>query len=285
MSEPIPDKGRVLTAMSAFWFEHFAGVVASHLISTDLDDAARAGARVPELAGRVDAVPRAEMLPIECIVRGYITGSAWKEYRSRRAPCTARRCPPGCSSRRRCPSRCSPRRPRPDERPRREHLLRAGRRPGRRRAGRAGPRACRSSCYRQGAELGRRARHHHRRHQVRAGPRRRRAGRVRRGAHARTRRASGRPTSGRPAPTPPSFDKQPRARLPRRPRLGQAARRRPPLPAEVVKRHERPLRRGLRAHHRPLVRRLARRRLSPAGGGHRSPTGWAERWDPLHHGR
>jgi phosphoribosylaminoimidazole-succinocarboxamide synthase len=81
MDEPVPDKGRVLTAMSAFWFEKFAGVVKSHLISTRLDDLP-AEARDPEWEGRVMLCRRAEMLPIECIVRGYITGSAWKEYRS-----------------------------------------------------------------------------------------------------------------------------------------------------------------------------------------------------------
>ncbi len=79
MTEPIPHKGRVLTAMSAFWFDHFRGVVGSHLISTDLADLPPA-AQDPDLAGRVMLVHRAEMLPIECIVRGYITGSAWKEY-------------------------------------------------------------------------------------------------------------------------------------------------------------------------------------------------------------
>jgi phosphoribosylaminoimidazole-succinocarboxamide synthase len=78
MAEPIPDKGRVLTAMSAFWFEQFDGVVGSHLISTKLSDLP---VEVdPEWAGRVMLCKKAEMLPIECIVRGYITGSAWKEY-------------------------------------------------------------------------------------------------------------------------------------------------------------------------------------------------------------
>ncbi len=81
MDEPIPDKGRVLTAMSAFWFELFADVVPGHLISTDLADLP-AQAQLPELEGRVMLCRRAEMLPIECIVRGYITGSAWKEYKA-----------------------------------------------------------------------------------------------------------------------------------------------------------------------------------------------------------
>ena len=74
MEEPIPHKGRVLTATSAYWFEQVADVVGSHLVSFDppgLD---------PTEVGRVMLVRRAEMLPIECIVRGYITGSAWKEY-------------------------------------------------------------------------------------------------------------------------------------------------------------------------------------------------------------
>ena len=81
MAEPIPEKGRVLTAMSAFWFEQFAGVVGSHLISTSLGDCPPAAQR-PEWEGRVMLCRRAEMLPIECIVRGYLTGSAWKEYRT-----------------------------------------------------------------------------------------------------------------------------------------------------------------------------------------------------------
>jgi phosphoribosylaminoimidazole-succinocarboxamide synthase len=79
MAEPIPHKGRVLTAMSAFWFERFADVVGNHLLATDLDDVPEA-ARRPELAGRVMLAREAKMLPIECIVRGYLTGSAWKEY-------------------------------------------------------------------------------------------------------------------------------------------------------------------------------------------------------------
>ena len=79
MNEPVPDKGRVLMATSAFWFETLAHIGGSHLISTDLDDFPEAAQR-PELAGRSMLVRKAEMLPIECIVRGYITGSAWKEY-------------------------------------------------------------------------------------------------------------------------------------------------------------------------------------------------------------
>jgi phosphoribosylaminoimidazole-succinocarboxamide synthase len=83
MAEPIPDKGRVLTAMSAFWFEQLADIVPGHLLSTDLADLPESAQKVgaeADLAGRVMLTRRADMLPVECIVRGYITGSAWKEY-------------------------------------------------------------------------------------------------------------------------------------------------------------------------------------------------------------
>ncbi len=79
MDQPIPDKGRVLTAISAFWFDELGGVAPHHLLSTDLADLP-AEAQDPSLAGRVMLVRKAEMLPLECIVRGYLTGSAWKEY-------------------------------------------------------------------------------------------------------------------------------------------------------------------------------------------------------------
>jgi phosphoribosylaminoimidazole-succinocarboxamide synthase len=78
MAEPIPDKGRVLTAITAFWFERLADVAPNHLVSLDVPVAASS----PEaLAGRTMVVRKAEMLPIECIVRGYLSGSAWAEYR------------------------------------------------------------------------------------------------------------------------------------------------------------------------------------------------------------
>jgi phosphoribosylaminoimidazole-succinocarboxamide synthase len=85
MAEPIPHKGRVLTAMSAFWFAELSGVVPGHLLSTalaDLPPAVQDVAAEADLAGRVMLTTKAQMLPVECIVRGYITGSAWKEYRA-----------------------------------------------------------------------------------------------------------------------------------------------------------------------------------------------------------
>ncbi len=79
MNEPVLHKGRVLTAISAFWFDQLADIAPSHLISTDVNDVPAAAA-VDDLAGRVMVTHKADMLPVECIVRGYITGSAWKEY-------------------------------------------------------------------------------------------------------------------------------------------------------------------------------------------------------------
>jgi phosphoribosylaminoimidazole-succinocarboxamide synthase len=81
MNEPIADKGRVLTAMTAFWLEHLRDVAGSHLISTELADLPEE-ARKPEWEGRVMLCHKADMIPVECIVRGYITGSAWKEYKA-----------------------------------------------------------------------------------------------------------------------------------------------------------------------------------------------------------
>ncbi|HUR18587.1 MAG TPA: phosphoribosylaminoimidazolesuccinocarboxamide synthase [Acidimicrobiales bacterium] len=82
MNEPVPDKGRVLTAMTAFWLEHLADVAPSALVSVDTADFPDMRAGTDDLAGRTMLVRRAQMLPIECIVRGYLSGSAWKEYRS-----------------------------------------------------------------------------------------------------------------------------------------------------------------------------------------------------------
>jgi len=78
MAEPIPDKGRVLTAITAFWLEQLSGVAPNHLVSLDVPAVA---GDVPDLEGRVMVVRRAEMLPVECIVRGYLSGSAWAEYK------------------------------------------------------------------------------------------------------------------------------------------------------------------------------------------------------------
>ena len=84
MDEVIPDKGRVLTAMTAAWLEELADLAPNHLISADTADFPEGAATLPGgleyLAGRSMLVHRAEMLDIECIVRGYLAGSAYKEY-------------------------------------------------------------------------------------------------------------------------------------------------------------------------------------------------------------
>ena len=84
MAEPIPDKGRVLTAMTVAWLEELDDLAPNHLISADTADYPEGVAGLPggldALAGRSMLVRRAEMLDIECIVRGYLAGSAYKEY-------------------------------------------------------------------------------------------------------------------------------------------------------------------------------------------------------------
>ena len=86
LPQPIPRKGEVLTQITAWWLSQLESTVDHHLIAVDPDDIER---RVPELsetrrqwAGRSILVRRTEPLPVECVVRGYISGSAWKEYRT-----------------------------------------------------------------------------------------------------------------------------------------------------------------------------------------------------------
>jgi phosphoribosylaminoimidazole-succinocarboxamide synthase len=83
---PIPDKGRVLTALSLHWFALTGDIVTNHVISARLEDFPE-GARDPGLAGRSLLVRRLEMLPLECVVRGYLAGSGWKEYGRSRSVC------------------------------------------------------------------------------------------------------------------------------------------------------------------------------------------------------
>jgi len=76
---PVPDKGKVLAGLSAFWFERTAEICANHLISyTDVPD---------EVRGRGLLVEELEMFPVECVVRGYLTGSGWKDYLKTGAVC------------------------------------------------------------------------------------------------------------------------------------------------------------------------------------------------------
>jgi len=78
LPDPIPDKGAVLTQMSVFWFELLADICPNHFLSTDVP---------AEVAGRAIRVRRLDMYPVECVVRGYLSGSGWRGYRTSGAVC------------------------------------------------------------------------------------------------------------------------------------------------------------------------------------------------------
>jgi phosphoribosylaminoimidazole-succinocarboxamide synthase len=88
MPNGIPDKGRVLTQMSLFWFELTADIVENHLITADATEyPACIGKYIEVLAGRSMLVKRAEVVPVECVARGYLAGSGWREYREKGTVC------------------------------------------------------------------------------------------------------------------------------------------------------------------------------------------------------
>ncbi len=88
MPTPIPDKGRVLTAMTDFWLDHLGDLVETHLVSVDpAEFPAGLSAHADLLAGRSMLCRRAQPLAIECVARGYLSGSGWKEYRATGAVC------------------------------------------------------------------------------------------------------------------------------------------------------------------------------------------------------
>jgi phosphoribosylaminoimidazole-succinocarboxamide synthase len=79
----IPNKGRVLTQISLFWFDFLSDIVPNHLVTADVERYPQALRKYDDqLRGRSMIVQRAEMFPVECVVRGYISGSAWKEYKA-----------------------------------------------------------------------------------------------------------------------------------------------------------------------------------------------------------
>ncbi len=83
MNEPIPDKGFVLTQISAFWFRQMEDIVPNHIISVDVADyPAECQPYADILEGRSMLVKKAKPLPVECIVRGYVSGSGWKDYKA-----------------------------------------------------------------------------------------------------------------------------------------------------------------------------------------------------------
>ena len=91
---PIPDKGRVLTACSLFWFNRLSSVVPNHLISGDRNVFPPPYRDDPDLAGRATLARASDVIPMECIARGYLAGSGWAQYRQRGSVCGIR-LPPG----------------------------------------------------------------------------------------------------------------------------------------------------------------------------------------------
>ncbi len=83
----IPDKGRVLNGLTLHWFELTAGIVPNHLITADVEHYPDEARTAPDLAGRSMLVKRLRMLPVECVVRGYLAGSGWKDYRATGSVC------------------------------------------------------------------------------------------------------------------------------------------------------------------------------------------------------
>jgi len=82
MAEPIPDKGRILTQLSAFWFQHLADLTPNHLVSLEVEAFPPACRPFRDLLqGRTMLVRKCQPLPVECIVRGFLSGSGWAEYR------------------------------------------------------------------------------------------------------------------------------------------------------------------------------------------------------------
>ncbi len=85
---PVPDKGKVLTGLTSFWLDHLKGIVADHRISTSVDDFPDVlRPHAEQLRGRAMLCRRAEVIPVECVARGYLAGSGWKEYRDRQPVC------------------------------------------------------------------------------------------------------------------------------------------------------------------------------------------------------
>ena len=91
MPNPIPEKGRVLTALSEFWFKKTRHIVENHFVTSDSKQiSARLGKNIEELRGRSMLVRKCQPLAIECVVRGYLAGSGWKEYKQNRTVCGIR---------------------------------------------------------------------------------------------------------------------------------------------------------------------------------------------------
>ncbi len=91
MSDPIPDKGKILTQISAFWFERIKDLAPTHLLATDVREfPPRCQPYADLLHDRSMYVRKARVIPFECVVRGYLSGSGWKEYRDQGSVCGIR---------------------------------------------------------------------------------------------------------------------------------------------------------------------------------------------------
>jgi phosphoribosylaminoimidazole-succinocarboxamide synthase len=91
MPNPIPDKGRILTQLSKFWFDLTKGIVSNHILSTEVKDFPKACEPYQEmLKDRSMLVMKTEVLPVECVVRGYLSGSGWEEYQKTGEVCGIR---------------------------------------------------------------------------------------------------------------------------------------------------------------------------------------------------
>ncbi len=88
LPNPIPDKGKILTGLSAFWFDFVADLVPNHLISCSMEDlSAELQGQRDEIEGRFMLVMKAKVIEVECVARGYLAGSGWKEYKQKGSIC------------------------------------------------------------------------------------------------------------------------------------------------------------------------------------------------------
>jgi phosphoribosylaminoimidazole-succinocarboxamide synthase len=103
LPDPIPDKGRVLTGLSSFWFARTSDLVANHVLSTDRTAFPPPFASEPSLAGRATLARKATVVPMECVARGYLSGSGWAQYREMSSVCGVP-LPPGLDESARLPA-------------------------------------------------------------------------------------------------------------------------------------------------------------------------------------
>ena len=257
MAEPIRHKGRVLTAMTAFWCDEMSDVVPGTLLAADPDEieGALPGFTLPpEWAGRAVLVQRAEMLQLECIVRGYLAGQAHEEY-VKSGTVHGTSMPPGLKLADRLAEPIFT----PSTKAAEGHDINIDFTQAVDLVGAEAAHAARDIClelYTRAAERARRRRVHSGRHQVRAGLRQRRPESVRRGVHARLLApVAGRSGGARAHPT--RLRQAALARLVGRPTVGPHA----PSATSPVQCDHRPLgavRGGLRASHRAGAGRLVR---------------------------